>query len=78
MAIRLYESAWVRIEGTDEPLQVQRDRKNPAAFNVDDYQYDIDAHPLRRADEAPAAVAILSLQSAREAGLATQYNWDIR
>ena len=78
MTIRLYESAWVRVEGRDEPLQVQRDRRNAAAFNVGDYQYDIDARPLRGAELAPPIIAILSLQSAREAGLATQYNRDMR
>ncbi len=78
MAIRLYESAWVRIEGTEAPLQVFRDRKNPAAFNVGDHQYDIDGRALRGADAAPAIVEILSLQSAREAGLTTSYNRDVR
>ncbi len=78
MAIRLYQSAWVLIEGDDKPLQVQRDRKNAAAFNVGDYQYDIDGRRLRASDPAPAIVAVLSLQAAREAGLATDYNVDMR
>jgi len=78
MSFRLYESAWVRIEGHDEPMQVRRDRKNAAAFNVGDYQYDIDARPLRQNDGAPRIVTVLSLQAAREAGLATEYNRDIR
>ena len=73
MAIRLYDSAWVRIEGSDDALQVQKDIKNPAAFNIGDHQYDIDARPLRLADGVPAIVFIHSLQSAREAGLSTQY-----
>ncbi len=78
MSIRLYESAWVRIEGGDQPLQVHGDRKNAAAFNVGEYQYDIDGRPLRYAEAAPAIAAVLSLQMAREAGLATNYNRDMR
>ncbi len=78
MAIRLYDSAWVRIEGRDEAMQVRRDRKNPAAFNVGDHQYDIDGRPLHRADGAPLIISIHSLQSAREAGLSTTYNRDMR
>ena len=78
MAIRLYDSAWVRTEGRDEPLQVQKDAKNAAAFNVGDHQYDIDARPLRRSDNAPAITMIYSLQSAREAGLTTTYRRDMR
>ncbi len=78
MAIRLYESAWVRVQGIEEPLQVRRDPKNAAAFNVGDYQYDIDARPLRGAVGAPEILSVLSLQSVREAGLATSYNRDMR
>ncbi len=78
MAIRLYESAWVRVEGSESALLVQRDRKNAAAFHVGDHQYDIDGRPLRRGDPAPAIIAVLSLQAAREAGLATEYNRDMR
>ena len=78
MAIRLYDSAWVRIEGREEALQVQRDRKKPAAFNVGDYQYDIDARPLRETDAAPAIIMIHSLQSAREAGLPSNYSREFR
>ena len=78
MAIRLYESAWVRVDGSDKPLQVHRDRKNAAAFNVGDHQYDIDGRPLRALDKAPKIVAVLSLQAVREAGLATDYNGDAR
>ena len=78
MAIRLYQSAWVRIEGNDKAFQVARDRKNPAAFNVGDHQYDIDGRPLRASDQAPAIVSVLSLQAVREAGLATDYNGDMR
>jgi len=78
MPIRLYDSAWVRLEGMGEDLQVQKDDKNPAAFNVGDFQYDIDARPLRGTDGAPSIVFIHSLQSAREAGLSTQYRRSAR
>ncbi len=78
MALRLYDSAWVRIEGRDEPLQVQRDRKNAAAFHIGDFQYDIDARPLRPGDKAPAIITVLSLQAVREAGLAPDYNREMR
>jgi len=78
MATRLYDSAWVRIEDRDDALQVHKDRKNPAAFNVGDYQYDIDARPLGGAEGAPVIISIHSLQSAREAGLSTTYNRDMR
>ena len=77
MAIRLYDSAWVRVEGNDQPLQVVRDPKNPAAFNIGDFQYDIDARPLRGPDSAPTITMICSLQSAREAGLSTAYKRDV-
>ncbi len=78
MAIRLYQSAWVRVEGNDSPLQVERDRKNAAAFNVGDFQYDIDGRPLTPSSGSPAIVTVLSLQAAREAGLTTVYNGDMR
>ena len=68
----------MRIEGSEAPLQVQRDRKNAAAFNVGDYQYDIDGRPLCPTDKAPAIAAVLSLQAIREAGLASDYNRAMR
>ncbi len=78
MAIRLYQSAWVRVEGNDSPLQVERDRKNAAAFNVGDFQYDIDGRPLQQSSGTPPIVEVLSLQAAREAGLSMDYNGDMR
>ncbi len=75
--MRLYESAWVQIEGQDHPVQVSRDRHNAAAFNVADWQYDIDGRPMKANPDAPRLVKILSLQAAREAGLRTDYNKDI-
>lgn len=74
MTIRLYDSVWVELEGGPEPLQVARDRKNLAAFNVGDFQYDIDGRPLKTALGAPAIVRVHSLQSARAAGLPTRYD----
>ena len=75
--MRLYESAWVLIEGQEQPVQVSRDRNNAAAFNVGDWQYDIDARPFKTNPDAPRLVKILSLQAAREAGLRQDYNKDI-
>ncbi len=74
MTIRLYDSVWVELEGGVEPLQVARDRKNLAAFNVGDFQYDIDGRPLKTARGAPCIVRMHSLQSARAAGLPTRYD----
>jgi len=75
--MRLYESAWVLIEGHEQPVQVSRDRNNAAAFNVADWQYDIDGRPFKTTPDAPPLVKILSLQAAREAGLRQDYNKDI-
>ena len=77
MGIRLYDSAWVMLEGVPEPLQVSKDRLNAAAFNVGDFQYDIDGRPLKSNLQAPAIVSLHSLQSAKEAGLRTTYARDI-
>jgi hypothetical protein len=76
VGLRLYDSAWVTVETQDAALQVHKDRKNPAAFNVGDFQYDIDARPLLSSVGAPNITGLLSLQKAREAGLNTAYNWD--
>ena len=77
MGIRLYDSAWVIVEGQAQPFQVSKDTRNPAAFNVGEHQYDIDGRPLASASDAPKIVSLHSLQSAKEAGLRTQYNRDI-
>ena len=74
MGIRLYDSAWVVVEGLEQPLQARKDPRNPAAFNVGDHQYDIDGRALRTTDAVPRITAIHSLQSAREAGLRIQYD----
>ena len=78
MATRLYESAWVRIEGSEQLHQVRRDRRNAGAFHIGGHAYDIDGRPLPPSDAAPAIVEVLSLQAVREAGLITTYSGDIR
>ncbi|MDV6331057.1 hypothetical protein [Asticcacaulis sp. 201] len=74
MGIRLYDSAWVVVEGLEQPLQVRKDPRNPAAFTVGDHQYDIDGRPIKNLDLVPRITAIHSLQSAREAGLRIHYD----
>jgi hypothetical protein len=74
MSLRLYDSAWVMVEGAEQPQRVSKDRKNPAAFNIGDYQYDIDGYGLVRDTNAPKIVEILSLQAVKEAGLRTDYD----
>ena len=73
MTIRLYDSAWVELEGQRSPLQVFKDRKNPAIFNVGEFQYDVDGRPSKSTVDALTIVRLHSLQSARDAGLATDY-----
>ena len=72
MSFRLYESAWVMVEGIEAPVAVHRDPVNRAAFQVGDCQYDVDARPLHPRD-APPILSILSLQAVREAGLHSNY-----
>ncbi|CAM3209605.1 hypothetical protein ASTA108788_07630 [Asticcacaulis taihuensis] len=69
VSTRLYDTAWVSVEGVEQPLQVQKDRRNPAAFIVGDYLYDIDGRPLPSQGVVPKILNLHSLQSAREAGL---------
>ena len=78
MATRLYDSAWVRIEGSEQPLQVRRDRRNAGTFHIGGHAYDIDGRPLQPSDIAPAIVTVLSLQAVRDAGLLTTYIGDMR
>jgi len=74
MGIRLYESAWVDLEGHDRPFQVHRDTRNAAAFNVGGFQYDIDGRPMPNSSGAPKILSIYNLQAAKEAGLKADYN----
>lgn len=77
MGIRLYDSAWVAVDGINAALQVRKDGRNPAAFNVGDFQYDIDGRPLPSNPDAPTILQLHSLQSAKEAGLQVRYDRDI-
>ncbi|ESQ87814.1 hypothetical protein ABENE_16815 [Asticcacaulis benevestitus DSM 16100 = ATCC BAA-896] len=77
MGIRLYDSAWVELDGNGEPCLVRKDPKNSAIFNVGAYQYDIDGRPLSGDRSAPAILRLHSLQSAREAGLRSEYRADV-
>jgi hypothetical protein len=74
MSFRLYASAWVRVDGVDTPVLVQKDPRHPGAFLVGDYSYDIDARPLAPASGAPAITSILSMQAVHEAGLRNTYD----
>ena len=74
MTFRLYESAWVAVDGIAEPQQVHRDAINRAAFNIGSFQYDIDARALDK--DAPRILSLLTLQDVREARLSNQYGRD--
>jgi hypothetical protein len=73
MGIRLYDSAWVALRGVDTPLQVQKDRANPAVFHIGGFRYDIDGRGFFRTENVPEILRLLSLQDARTLGLSTQY-----
>jgi hypothetical protein len=73
MSFRLYESAWVRVAGVEDPVQVHKDRFTPGAFLVDGNTYDIDARPVDTRSGAPAIQSILSIQAVHEAGLRSHY-----
>lgn len=77
MSFRLYESAWVRVDGVEEPLQVHKDKQNAAVFVVGNHRYDIDARPVPSGNLAPSIRSLLTLQAMREAGLHSGYNRDI-
>jgi len=70
---RLYESAWVQVEGLEHPAQVHKDRSNPAAFDVAGFKYDIDARALFPGDGAPRLMSLLSLKAVRDASLQGEY-----
>jgi len=74
MSFRLYASAWVRVDGIDEPVLVQKDPQHPGTFRVADHSYDIDARPVTAASGAPAITSILSVQAVAEAGLRSAYD----
>ncbi len=76
MSFRLYESAWVAVEGAENPMQVHKDPVDKAAFIVGDFRYDIDARPLPPGSAAPPILSLLSLSDVREAGLRSNYGRD--
>ena len=73
MTIRLYDSAWVRLQDFDAPQQAHKDQSNPAVFHIGTFRYDIDGKPMDPAQGAPTITEMLSMQAARELGLSTQY-----
>lgn len=77
MSIRLYESAWVTVEGVEEPCQARRDPSNGAVFIVHGDRYDVDARALSKGGDTPVILSILSLQAMRESGLRSGYNRDV-
>ena len=76
MSFRLYESAWVRVDGREEPLQAHKHPSDAGVFVVGDHLYDVDARPAAADMAAPALLSILSLDSIRSAGLSSGYNRD--
>jgi hypothetical protein len=69
MSIRLYDTAWIELEGQATPVQVRRDVQRHDVFRVGDQGYDIDGRPDVSTLEAPRIVRVLSLQTVRESGL---------
>jgi hypothetical protein len=76
--MRLYDSAWVRIEGSDAPLQVFKNKNNAALFDVGDHQYDIDGRAAPTNPAAPVLVSLLSLSEIRELALSLGVTRDVR
>ncbi len=73
MSFRLYESAWVRVDGVEAPVQVHKATQSPGTFLVAGNAYDIDARSIDPSSGAPAITAILSIQAVHEAGLRSHY-----
>ena len=69
MSIRLYDTAWIELEGQNVPVQVRRDMQRHDIFRCGDHAYDIDGRPASSTVDAPRIVRVLSLQSVREVGL---------
>lgn len=69
MSIRLYDTAWIELEGHATPVQVRRDLARHDVFRAGDLAYDIDGRPDLSVGDAPRIVRVLSLQSVREVGL---------
>ncbi len=71
MSIRLYDTAWIELEGHSAPVQVRRDTARPEIFRGAGFEYDIDGRPKGApdTDAAPRVIRILNLQTVRETGL---------
>jgi len=69
MSIRLYDTAWIELEGRAEPVQVRRDAQRHDVYHVGDHAYDIDGRAAPAASASPRILRVLSLQSVREVGL---------
>ncbi len=69
MSIRLYDTAWIELEGQATPIQARRDTFRHDVFHVGDHAYDIDGRPVSATPDQPRIVRVLSLQSVREIGL---------
>jgi hypothetical protein len=79
MGIRLYDTAWVRFADPDlPPAQVIKNTKNPAIFEINGHQYDIDGRSAAATVLVPEIAAILPLSEVRALGLQQNYNRDIR
>jgi hypothetical protein len=68
---RLYESAWVVVDGGDKPAQVRKHPGKPGYFQVGEFTYDIDACTVDAG--APRLLSVLNLEAAREARLHSDY-----
>ena len=69
MSIRLYDTAWIELEGHSAPIQVRRDSDRPDIFRGGGFEYDIDGRPKAAIEMTPRVVRILNLQTVRETGL---------
>ena len=69
MSIRLYDTAWIELEGLPAPVQVRRDAQRHDVYRVGEHAYDIDGRADVSAAGSPRIVRVLSLQSVREVGL---------
>jgi len=76
--MRLYDSAWLRIDGSDAPVQAFKNKRNFALFDIGDHQYDIDGRPAPGTPSAPALVNRLSLSEIRELALSQGATRDVR
>ncbi len=69
MSIRLYDTAWIELEGQTGPVQVRRDILRHDLFHVGDHAYDIDGRAHASVASSPRIIRVLNLQAVREVGL---------